>query len=61
MLLTCERDTLSFVADVADIADVADVTFVIGINLSRELPEYGRKVSTVILRAAKDLAIVLSS
>ena len=43
MLLTGDRDTLSFVAVVADVADVAHVTFVIGINLSRELPEHGRK------------------
>ena len=43
MFLTTERDTLSFVADVAVVANLANVTFVIGINLSRELPEQGRK------------------
>ena len=46
MFLTGERDTLSFVADVAVVAVVAvvaHVTFVIGINLSRELPEHGSK------------------
>jgi hypothetical protein len=40
MLLASERDTLSFVAVVAV---VADVTFVMGINLKRDLPEYGEK------------------
>src|SRR6266568_4824993 len=40
---TSKRDTFSFVANVAVVANLADVTFVIGINLSRELPEQGRK------------------
>ncbi len=37
MFLTPESDTFSFVAHVAVVA------FVLGINLSRELPEHGRK------------------
>ena len=40
---TSTRDRVSFVANVAVVANLADVTFVIGIDLSRELPEHGRK------------------
>src|SRR6266568_3603729 len=40
---TSTRDRVSFVANVAVVANLADVTFEIGINISRELPEHGRK------------------
>jgi hypothetical protein len=58
MFFASERDTLSFVADVAV---VADVTFVIGINLNRELPEHGRKDNTVMLSAQPRKTLVAES